>query len=79
MKISIILGTRSGIMKISPFYLSARSSFIVKAFIINMIEDMNKELEILFWCEVKKRVLINVGGTFDRAEAERKGFYYRGL
>jgi UDP-N-acetylglucosamine 2-epimerase len=53
MKIAIILETRQEIMKMSPIYLSDRSPFIVKAFIINMIEDMNKELEIHFWYEVR--------------------------
>ena len=32
MKIPIILGTRQGIMKMSPIYLSERSPFIVKAY-----------------------------------------------
>jgi hypothetical protein len=51
MKISIILGTRPGIKNVSYLSFRERSPFIVKAYKYD--EDIDKELEIHFWYEVR--------------------------
>jgi len=51
MKILIILEARPEIIKMSPFYLSEQSPFIIKAYKYD--EDIDKELEIHFWYEVR--------------------------